>query len=456
MDGSPDYRTSYPINKVPVPKVQGISEGYLRPADGLVSLGTGPGVCRGGINWDGTLYRVMGSKLVKIDSAGNVQTIGDVGSGGPVSMVYSFTYLAIASNGNLFLYNGSVLAEVTDKDLGEALDVVWVDGYFMTTDGTSLVVTELADPFAVDPLKYGSSEVDPDPVVALVKLRNEIYAVNRYSMEVFQNVGGNGFPFQRVTGAQVTRGAVGTHAATVYMDGIAFVGSGRDESIGVFVGRGGGSVKISTREIDERLSRYSDKELSEIVVEVWKERAHDTLIIHTPHGALCFDGAGSQAIGQPIWYSLSSGLYADMAYRGKFLVWCHGRWNVGDTVAAQIGYLDSSIASHWGDVVAWEFGTPIVYNEGKGVLVSEIELVALTGSAALGVDAKVSAEYSSDGETWSMPSYVSAGKQGARGQRLRWLRQGRFREQRIYRFRGNSNAPITVARLDAQMEALAW
>ena len=65
-DGSPDFRTSYPVNMVPVPKEQGISNGYMRPADGIAQLGTGPGVDRGGINWNGKCYRVMGGSLVRI------------------------------------------------------------------------------------------------------------------------------------------------------------------------------------------------------------------------------------------------------------------------------------------------------------------------------------------------------------------------------------------------------
>jgi hypothetical protein len=52
-DAAPDFRTSYPKNLVPVPKQTGISAGYLRPADGVVEAGTGPGVGRGGINWNG-------------------------------------------------------------------------------------------------------------------------------------------------------------------------------------------------------------------------------------------------------------------------------------------------------------------------------------------------------------------------------------------------------------------
>jgi hypothetical protein len=65
-----DFRTAYPKNLIPVVKQQGITNGYLRPADGIVSLGTGPGLDRGGINWNGVLYRVMGTKLVNIECNG--------------------------------------------------------------------------------------------------------------------------------------------------------------------------------------------------------------------------------------------------------------------------------------------------------------------------------------------------------------------------------------------------
>ena len=171
-DSSPDLRTSYPVNLVPVPKDSGISKGYLRPGDGIVANGSGPGIDRGGINWRGELYRVMGTKLVEIDSNGVVTELGDVG--GPtnemVTMDYGFGRLAIASGGRLYYWDESSLVQVTDPDLGLVLDVVWADGYYMTTDGSSLVVTELSDPTQVNPLKYGSSEVDPDPIVALLKL----------------------------------------------------------------------------------------------------------------------------------------------------------------------------------------------------------------------------------------------------------------------------------------------
>jgi len=72
--------TAYPLNFIPVPKEQGISKGYLRPADGIVQFGIATeGADRGGINWDGSYYRVMGSKLIKI--ASNVKPLQEFPNG---------------------------------------------------------------------------------------------------------------------------------------------------------------------------------------------------------------------------------------------------------------------------------------------------------------------------------------------------------------------------------------
>ena len=97
-----DFRIAYPRNLVPIPAAQGISQGYLRPADGVVQFSQGPGVDRGGINWNGTCYRVMGSKLIEVAEDGSIVVIGDVGGTGQVTLDYSFDRLAIASGNRLF------------------------------------------------------------------------------------------------------------------------------------------------------------------------------------------------------------------------------------------------------------------------------------------------------------------------------------------------------------------
>jgi hypothetical protein len=457
-DATPELRTAYPVNMVPVPKQSGISNGFLRPADGIVANGTGPGTDRGGIDWNGLCYRVMGTKLVIVAENGTVTILGDVG--GPtdslVTFDYSFDLLAVASGGRLYYWNGTTLIQVTDPDLGVVIDFCWVDGYFMTTDGANLIVTELNDPFSVNPLKYGSSEVDPDPVVALLKLRNEVHALNRHTIEVFDNVGGSLFPFSRIDGAQIQKGVVGTFACCVYIDRIAFLGSGRNEAPAIYVGASAQTQKISTQEIDQLLLTYTESQLASVKLEVRNDKAHQHLYVHLPDRTIVYDAAASEVLGDQVWFILSSTVAGFSQYRARNLVWAYDKWLIGDPESNAVGYLVQSVGSHWGQQVRWEFSTLIAYNEGNGVIFNRLELVSLTGSVALGKNPQISTSYSIDGRAWSQDRSIAVGTTGSTAKRLVWLRQGHMRNWRIQRFNGDSDAHISFIRLEAQLEPLAF
>ena len=470
-DSTPELRTAYPVNMVPVPKTSGISNGFLRPGDGIVANGTGPGIDRGGINWNSICYRVMGTKLVTVASNGTVTILGDVG--GPVDSLvtfdYSFEVLAIASGGRLYYWipvttpativwnpTTPILRQVTDPDLGLVLDVCWVDGFFMTTDGTSLVVTELLDPMSVNPFKYGASEIDPDPVVALLKLRNEVYAMNRNTIEVFDNVGGELFPFQRVDGAQIQKGVIGTHGCCVYLERVAFLGSGRNEAPGIYVGAAATTQKISTQEIDNLLLTYSEAQLALVKLEARNEKNHQHLYVHLPDRTVVYDASASEALQDQVWFTLTTTLVGFAQYRARNLVWAYDKWLVGDPQSSTIGYLVQTTGQHWGQQVRWEFGTMIVYNEGNGAIFNRLELVSLTGSVALGKNPQISTSYSVNGQAWSQDRSISVGTTGNMAKRLAWFQQGHMRNWRIQRFQGDSDAHVSFVRLEAQIEPLAF
>ena len=457
-DNTPELRTAYPVNLMPVPKASGISNGFLRPGDGIVANGTGPGTDRGGINWRGECYRVMGTKLVEVSSTGAVSILGDVG--GPTNQLvtfdYSFEELAIASGGRLYYWNGTTLVQVTDPDLGVVLDVVWVDGYFMTTDGEFLVVTELTDPTEVNPLKYGSSEIDPDPVVALLKLRNEIYALNRNTIEVFDNVGGALFPFARIDGAQIQKGVIGTQGCCVFVDRIAFLGSARNEAPGIYVGASSQTQKISTQEIDNILMDYTEAQLALVKLEARNDKSHQHLYVHLPNQTLVYDAAASEVLQTPVWFVLVSTLTGLAQYRARNMVYAYDKWLVGDPQSNNVGYLVQDTGHHWGEQVYWEFGTLIVYNESNGAIFNELELVSLTGSIALGKNPQISTSYSLDGKSYSQERSISVGTIGNTKKRLAWFQQGHMRNWRIQRFRGDSDAHVSFIRLEAQIEPLAY
>jgi hypothetical protein len=453
-DSTGDFRTSLPRNLVPVPKSTGINDGYLRPADGIVPWVTGHGIDRGSIVWRGECYRVSGTKLVRVGEAGAVAVLGDVGGTGPVRLDYRFDRLSIASGGRLYYCDGSALTQVTDSDLGTVVDACWISGYTLATDGTSLIVTELNDPYAVNPLKYGSAEADPDPVLAVARLTTEAYALGRHTIEAFQNVGGELFPFSRIEGAQVPRGVVGTRAWAYYADTIAFVGSGRNEPCGVHLMGPGSSAKLSTREVDRILQGYSEAQLAGLVCEARVHEGHQHLIVRLPDQTLVYDLAASKVLGEPVWHVLSSHITARGEYRASAPVWCYGKWIVGDTQSSAIGTLSTNVSTHWGATTGWELSTAALYNDGNGAILHELELVALTGRVEAGKSPVVWTSYSIDGETWSQERATPAGKMGQRAQRIAWRRLGRMPHYRMQRFRGTSDAHISIARLEARVEPL--
>lgn len=449
-----DLRDSYPRNLMAIPSESGLSSGFLRPTEGIVPFGVGPGVDRGGINWNGECYRVMGTKLVKIDSVGAHTVIGDVAGAGQVSMTYSFDKLGVASNGFMFYTDGVNFYTPTDPNFGTVLDVLWVDGYFMVHDGETIAVTELLDPFQVNPLKYGSSEVDPDPIKRLIKVRNEVHAVNRYTIEVFQNIGGTGFPFQRINGAVVNRGALGTHCVAHYLDNIAFIGSGRNEAPAVWLADTGSSTNISTREVDLILRSYTEAQLATSVVEAKVGDAQKLLFLHLPDQTLVYDGAASQIAQTPVWHIRTTSINGLGMYKARNFVWCYDKWLCADPVSGTHGYFSDTVSSHYGQVNGWEFGTQIVYNEGNGAIFRELELVCLTGRVTPGVTPTIWTSYSTDGMTWSQEKARTLGTTGETMKRITWYQQGFMRNWRIQKFRGTSDSHLSAATLNAKLEPL--
>ena len=459
-DASGDIRASYPVNMIPVPKESGVSAGYLRTAEGIVRFdGGNPAVTgrgRGSILWNGTVYWVIGRSLVSIRDDGLMVVIGDVGDdGNDVTMIYSFDRLGIASNRRLYyLFNGA-LTQVTDSNLGDVIDVTWMDGYFITTDGSAIVVTELNDPTAVDPTKYGSSEANPDPILGLIVIRQELMALNRYTIEVFNDVGGAGFPFQRNPGAMIEKGSVGTKTFCRFDQVVAFMGSGSDEPCSVYLGAGGTATKIATREIEDIIGEYSELELSRSVVNYRMNRKHQNLVVHLPRHTLVYDAAATLVMSTPVWYTLSSSIDLTKALQGRHFLFAYGKWLIDDVVQPRIGELKDDIFTQYGNDVGWRFDTLLVFNEAKSAIVHSLELTGTPGHAQLNSDPCCFLSWTQDGETWGDERMISLGRQGRRSKRVAYRPKIKMENLMSFRYRGANASIVSFMRLDAELEGLA-
>lgn len=450
---TPDLARSVPVNLIPVAQPgdgsgTGVSKGYLRLAHGVRKVYDSQ-IDRGGAIYNGRHIRALGNELVEIKQSGIAVLGSIVTDGKPVTFAEGFGRLAVASAGALYYLTDVILTKVVDSDLGTVLSVTWQDGYFITTDGSALVVTELKDPTSVDPLKYGSSEADPDPVVGVLALRGELYALNRYTIEKFVNQGVTGFPFARSRGSQVPKGCVGPQAFTPFVETFAFCGSARNETPAIHLAGAGQAIRISPRELDEDLERLTNDQLASIEMEAMQTGGLSQLLVHLPTTTWVYHWSASQLLDVPVWSKLQGGAAASKPYVARHFTLIGTEWWCGTTDA--IGVVDSSVATVFGQPVGFQFDTPLLYNEGRGAIINALEVIPLDG---FGTATSVNVSYTDDGRTWSNERSFISGAVGERGKRMQWRRLGKFRRWRGFRFRGVANAPIGFTRLDADLEPL--
>lgn len=437
-----EFIQTHPLNLEPVPVDTKIGKGQLRAAHGAVTIGTGPGGDRGGIVWNGTLYRVMGTRFGSVSSTGVFKELGVVGVGGVCRLDIGFDRLIIQADKSLFYFDGARFTRVTDPDLGPAIDAMWIDGYTMTTDGEHVVVTELSDPTAVHPLKYGSAESDPDPVTGLLRYREEAYVFGRNTVQVMRNVGGNGFPFAPVRGGTIPFGCVGPRAKCLFGDGFAFVGGARDEALNVYVGDNQGqALPFGTRALCDALAKVSVP--SRIQLESRAYANEQRLLVHLPTESWCFLAKASKIFDEPIWYRLSSG---DL-YRIRHAVAWNGRMMVGDASSGAIGVLTDTDAAHFGQQPEWSFAAGMIYNAGRPFTVHSAELVGLPGRGS--GPGSVFMSMTRDGEIWAPEKAITI-RPGQRSKRLQWRPHKRFTNFMGFRFRGAGASLPSIAALEVE------
>ena len=358
------------------------------------------------------------------------------------------------SEGAFLAPNATYVYPTYPDPLYRAIDFVWIDGYFVYTDGTSIVATSISDPRVVTPFSYGSSESDPDPILALIKLRGELWVINRNSIEAFQNTGGsNQFPFQRVTGTSVNRGAIGTRMAGVLNQQIIFVGGGRNEPVSLWMLNQSVTLKLSGVEIDYIFTKYTNQQLSEGYLEVRQADGKALVYIHLPDKTLVYYHDLSIATKRPVFTFLHSGLGYTKQYRGRHFTQIENKVLAFDpTSDAHYGFVSSSDCTHWDNVSQWEVTTPVLYNKGLGAFVNSVELLGTVRQGG-SVQPKIAIAYSFEGLLYSQNQWINVGKIGELEKRIVWFKQGYFRNKRIMRVHGFTDGPVTITGFACNIES---
>jgi hypothetical protein len=438
-----DYRDALPENMVAISRPMFGAAGYMLQMPGLSLLGNGQGPDRGGI-WNERFedhYRVSGQNFISVASDGVSTTLGAIPNGDIASLPYSFNSQGIIADGRFWLYSPtSGFNEVVDPELGDPIDGVWVDGYYCLTDGENIYHTDINDESSIDPLKFATAEFMPDKSLGCGKTQDNKWIVfGRYTTEYFVNVAQDNFAFQRVATRAVNVGIVGTHAKAEMNDRWYLMGGRKEEGVGIHLLGVGSAERVSTREVEKVIGQYSETQLQDAILESRTEDAYAFITVHLPNHVLIFNETIAAKAGiETAWSILKTGVENDpwRAVHGIFEPRL-GQWVYGDKLNSNIGILDETVATQYGEIAEWVLYTPFLLLESQSIDRIEIETMpGHTGSD----DATVFISMSYDGVTFGKEWKETYGLPSDYGKRFILRRLGYVRDWVGIKLRGASRS----------------
>lgn len=433
----------------------GKNTAFLNRAPGLRRLATvGTGPIRGLWTFGGYGYAVSGSRLYKIDTSWNATLLGTVTGSGPVSMSDNGTQLFVACNPDGYIYNATtnVFQQITDPDFPGAVQVGYLDGFFVFTEPNSqkFWVTSLLDGLAVDPLDFASAEGSPDGLNGMIVDHRELWLFGTNSTEVWYNSGATDFPFARIQGAFNEIGCASPYSVAKMDNQIYWLGQdARGQGI-IYRAQGYIGQRISTHALEWQIQSYST--ISDAIGYTYQQDGHSFYVLTFPsaNATWVFDAATGAWHERGYW-DATNAVFA--RHRSNCQMFFNGETVVGDYSNGKIYAFDLNIYADDGDIQKWLRSwraLPPTQNNLNRTVQHSLQLDCETGVGLVsgqGSDPQVMLRWSDDGgHTWSNEHWRSMGAIGAYSYRTIWRRLGmsvKLRD-RVYEISGTDPVKLSI------------
>jgi len=458
------------VNWYPAPTQSGgLSKMSLKGTPGLVSLatsGTLNQTNRGAYVKEGLPYFVNGDTLFRLDrtlvesvETFNLVTLGTITGTGRVSMADNGTQLMIlVPSGDGFIMNeaaGTPFQQITDPAFtanGAPQHVVYKDGFFViTTDTKKFIVSALNDGLAYDAVDSGTAEADPDTIVAPIVHENQLFIAGSETIEVFQNIGGAGFPFQRVEGFVMSKGVFAPFSIVEGGGTFMFIGGGVNESPSIYAFAGSDVEPISTDAIDDILAEFTTEQIQQAFAWSYSQNGARFVAFSFTNITLVFDTVSG------LWHERKSritdgGSTNDTRCRVNSLVSAYNKVLVGDSVDGRIGDMSLKFFDEYGENLIRVVATQPFSNEGLSILVPELELTMEAGVGDLVTkNPVIRMSRSKDGKTFSDEITRGIGQIGEHNRRSIWRKLGRAARFEIFRFKFSEKVKPVIIKLEANI-----
>jgi len=428
-------------------------------APGLVEKTSIPeGAGRGIYNWNGQLYAVVGSKLYLVNPLFGHTEIGTILGSKRVSWGVNASQLVICSQPYAYVLEGTTLTRITDGDFLIPAQVCSVDGYaiFREQDTGRFFGSDLNDALSYDALYYATAEGAPGDLVGILTDHRQVLLVKADSTELWEDVGGSGFPFARSVNGFTPMGCAAGDTLVAADNSVYMLAS--DRTIRRLMGITW--TNVSQPGVDEAIRSYD------------VTGAYGLSYTQDGHVFVAF----TFPVPEKTWVlDVSSGEWHERSsvgnrWRPSAIVMCYGKSYAQRYDTGAVCLVEPNAYDDCGDSMRVEWTYQPAYRNNDRLFHSALECVMETGVGGTGGDGggyiegyfegglgstsnedpQILLSMSNDGgRTWVEFPHKSLGKKGERLAVVRWSALGSSKE-RVYKMAVTD--PVKVVVTDTQLE----
>jgi Phage stabilisation protein len=341
---------------------------------------------------------------------------------------------------------------------GETCDIV--DNYFVYNRPSSQQwgASGVLSPISGN-TSFSSKDGSPDNLVALIVDHREVYLMGESSSEVWTDVGGNPFPFQRIPGTNTQHGIAAKFSVARFGDSFCYVSRNNRGQAQIMQMKGYVPTRISNHAVENSITnQYVD----DAIAWTYQLEGHECYVVSFPTLELTWAYDLASGMWHKWLYTNNDGTYT--RHRGNCCAVFQGLVLVGDYQDGSIYEIDKNNYTDNGQYTRRLRRAPHLVTDLQRQYFDELQIqfqpgVGLTGittplnNEVVGADPQAMLRWSNDGgSTWSKEYWTSIGKIGKYKNRAIWRRLGMARD-RV--FEVVVNDPINAVIISANLKATA-
>lgn len=431
------------------------SQVTLFPTPGLTLVDepcTGP-TRSNGVKWNGDLYFVIGTTLIKI-ATGNIitQYTGVIlTSAGRVSIARGRDDLLLVDGTYGYSFDGATLAKVIDADFpASPTHATYLDGYFIVnSDGTDdYFISAIDNPASWAALDSSTALGKPDDITALIATSKDVYLLGPSSAEPHFNSQNPDFPFEAYPGGVLDIGIAAPYSVVSTSKGLIYLSGNDDEGDACVVRVTGFSYEVLSDD-DMNFQINNLDTISDAFGMVYTRHGRTFYVLTFPTSDKTF----VIDLSTKLWHTRKS---VDIGrWRAAGIGYLGNTHYVGDYSTGKIYSMSDSVYDEAGDTIERERYTQVTHINRNRFTTHRLEVEFKPGvglTSGQGSDPQVMMRYSNDGgNTWSSELWQSIGKIGEYHVRSVWENLGESRE-RIYHFKVTDPVEVIIVAAYADIE----